>query len=172
MRPPIYVKELNEEESLKLKEGLRSSDAFVLRRCQIILASASGLNSLEIAPKLGCASQTVRNVIKAFNQKGLGALVEESNRPKTTQPVLKEADLDQLKGLLHQSPRNFGKERSQWTLDLLAQVSFESGLTPQRLSDETIRMALKRLGVKWKRAKHWISSPDPEYNLKKSAETG
>ncbi len=172
MKPPIYVRELSEEERLKIKEGLRSKDAFVLRRCQIIQASATGLNSLEIAPKLGCASQTVRNVIKAFNQKGLAVLVEGSSRPKTATPVLGEAELAQLKSLLHSSPRNYDKPTSQWTLELLAEVSFETGVSTRRLSDETIRMALKRLGVKWKRAKQWISSPDPEYQRKKSAETG
>jgi hypothetical protein len=31
----------------------------------------------------------------------------------------------------------------------------------RRMSIETIRLALKRLGVGWQRAKHWITSPDP-----------
>jgi hypothetical protein len=35
-----------------------------------------------------------------------------------------------------------------------------------------IRNALKRLGVNWHRAKHWISSPNPQYALKKSSGTG
>ena len=30
-----------------------------------------------------------------------------------------------------------------------------------------IRRALKRLKTNWKRAKHWITSPDPQYLLKK-----
>ena len=172
MKPPIYVRKLSEEERQQIKAGLRSKDAFVLRRCQILQASASGLNSLEIAPKLGCASQTVRNVIKAFNQKGLAVLIEGSSRPKTVGPVLKEVELEKLKTLLHTSPRTYGKPTSQWTLDLLAAVSFETGLTARRLSDVTFRTALKRLGVQWKRAKQWISSPDPEYQRKKRDGTG
>src|SRR3954447_14005921 len=28
-------------------------------------------------------------------------------------------------------------------------------------------MALKRPGISWRRAKHWITSPDPQYVLKK-----
>ena len=31
-----------------------------------------------------------------------------------------------------------------------------------------IRQALKRLGVGWTRAKHWLTSPDPEYAAKKN----
>jgi hypothetical protein len=35
------------------------------------------------------------------------------------------------------------------------------GLTPRLVSDETMRLAWHRLGVSWKRAQHWITSPDP-----------
>jgi hypothetical protein len=50
---------------------------------------------------------------------------------------------------------------------LAAEVSFAQGLTPRLVSDEAIRVALHRLGVTWKRAKHWITSPDPAYRRKK-----
>ena len=61
----------------------------------------------------------------------------------------------------------FGKPTSRWTLQLAAEVSFAQDLTPRLVSDETIRLALRRLGVSWKRAKHWITSPDPAYARKK-----
>jgi hypothetical protein len=38
---------------------------------------------------------------------------------------------------------------------------------PPQVSIETIRLALKRLGVGWQRAKHWITNPDPDYARKK-----
>jgi transposase len=113
--------------------------------------------------------QTVRNVIHAFNQEGVACLHAQSNRPKTTTPTLDEGKCEQLKHVLHQSPRTFGKNTSIWTLQLAAEVAAEQGLTAQTVSDETIRRALKRLQVGWKRAKHWISSPDPQYALKKVA---
>jgi len=47
-------------------------------------------------------------------------------------------------------------------------VSFEQGLTPARVSGETIRATLRRLGVRWKRAKQWITSPDPAYARKQA----
>jgi hypothetical protein len=59
-----------------------------------------------------------------------------------------------------------------WTLELAAEVSFEQGLTPQRVSREAVRTAMQRLGVGWKRAKKWITSPDPEYVRKKTTGTG
>ncbi len=38
----LRVRTLSKEERKALEAGLRSSDAFVLRRCQILLASARG----------------------------------------------------------------------------------------------------------------------------------
>jgi len=73
---------------------------------------------------------------------------------------------------LGHSPREFGKPSTLWTLEHAAEVSFEEGITKERVSGETIRSTLKRLGVRWERAKRWISSPDPEYERKKGLEIG
>jgi hypothetical protein len=74
--------------------------------------------------------------------------------------------------LLHQSPRNFGKPTSLWTLDLVAEVAYAQGITPEQVSGETVRATLERLGIGWRRAKHWITSPDPAYARKKTRATG
>src|ERR671938_499047 len=112
MRPPIFVRELTDTERAQVEAGLRSSDAFTLRRCQIVLASARGERAPVIARHLGCDDQTVREAIRAFDARGVAALRRGSHRP------------------------------------------------------ETIRLTLKRLGIGWKRAKRWITSPDPEYARK------
>jgi len=173
MKPPVVVRTLNEEERRQLVAGLRAPDAFVLRRCQVLLASAEGTAVKQIAAHLGCATQTVRNVIKAFNQQGEAALLRQSNRPKSVRPVLDEQERQRLKVLLEQSPRAFGKERSTWTLQLVAEVAKEQGLTGDKvLNIESVRVALGRLGMNWKRAKAWINSPDGAYARKKSGATG
>jgi len=51
-------------------------------------------------------------------------------------------------------------------------VAYAQGLTSRPVSGEAIRRALARLGVRWKRAKHWITSPDPAYIRKKTGATG
>jgi transposase len=169
MKPPLYVRPLSTEERQHLEAGLRSSEAFTLRRCQILLASARGQRPAQIARQLSCATQSVRNTIHALHSRGLAAVQAQSRRPKHTRLVL---DAEPLRALLHERPRAFGKPRSTWTLRLAAEVCCEQGLTPYPVSIETIRQALKRLGVNWRRAKRWITSPDPHYALKKSSATG
>jgi transposase len=172
MRRPIFIRSLTENERQQIRAGLHSSDAFVLRRCQILLASARGERAIAIARQLGCDDQTVRNVIHGFNTTGLAVLHEGSSRPHHLHTSFSEEGLEQLKELLHRRPSDFGKPRSTWTLELAAQVSFEQGIIAVQVSDESVRRALGRLKTNWKRAKHWITSPDPLYLKKKQHEIG
>jgi transposase len=137
--PPIFVRELSGAERAQLEASRRSKSAFTMRRAQIVLSSASRQPPRAIAAGLGCARQTVRNAIRAFNAAGLAALTEGSSRPKSAARVLDGSKLERLRAIL--------------------------------LSDETIRQALLRLGVGWKRAKRWLTSPDPDHAREKVAAT-
>jgi transposase len=171
MRKPIYVRVLSNEERAAVEMGLHSSDAFTLRRCQIILASSRGKRASQVAQDLSCDGDTVTKAINAFNERGVEALTQRSHAVHTSQALFDTEACERLKAIVRQNPRNFGKETSLWTLELAAEVSFEQGLTRERVSDETIRNTLKRLGIQWKRAKQWITSPDPAYKRKKTTET-
>ena len=171
MKPRLFVPPLDAAHEQRLRQGLRSADAFTSRRCQILLASASGQAPVLIARNLGCTAASVRNAIHAFQAEGLACLKEKPSRPKSARPLLDTAFDEPLRHLLHQSPRTFGQHRSTWTLALVAQVCFARGWTPRRLSIDTIRLAVRRLGVSWRRAKHWITSPDPAYARKKTRAT-
>jgi len=151
-----------------MQAGVRSKDPFVIRRSQVVLASERGQKALDIAKTLGCDDQTVRNVIKGFNQDGIAVLKEGSRCPHNTQAAFSIKSVEQLKEILHQSPRDFGKATSLWTLALAAEISYENKLIQERVSGETIRATLNRFGMKWTRAKHWITSPDPDYERKKT----
>jgi Homeodomain-like domain len=172
MQKPLFVRPLTADERASLETGLRSASAFTVRRCQILLASAERQPTPTIARSLHCTDQTVRNAIHAFHQRGLTVLQPLSSRPHTTSTIFDAGACEALRALLHQSPRTFGKPTSRWTLALAAEVSFAQGLTPRLVSDETIRVALRRLRVSWKRAKHGITSPDPAYARKKNDATG
>ncbi|GIX46101.1 MAG: hypothetical protein KatS3mg131_0312 [Candidatus Tectimicrobiota bacterium] len=168
MQAPLFIRPLEDPERAALKAGLRSSNGFTVRRCHILLLSADGVHVPAIAKTLRCNEQTVRNAIHDFHRRGLAALQPKSSRPHTTQAVFNAERLEQLRALLHQSPRAFGKDTSVWTLELAAEVCFAQGITPRRVSYETIRAAIARLGGRWKRAKHWMTSPDPAYQRKKN----
>ena len=172
MRKPIFIRALTPDEQHALDAGLRATDSFTLRRCQILLASSRGQHARLIAENLGCDDQTVRNAIHAFNTRGLAALQPGSSvahqRPHA---IFTAARRERLRALLHRSPRTFGHPTSVWSLPLAAKVAYAEGITPREVSGEAIRLALTQLGVSWKRAKHWITSPDPAYVRKKNSAT-
>jgi transposase len=172
MKPPLFVRPLTDEERAALRAGLRSPDAFTLRRCRVLLASADGLRPAQIAGRFACASQSARNAIRAFHAEGLDCLRQESHRPTSVHPEIDDAGRQRLRALRHRCPRDLGKPSSLWTLELAAEVAFAEAITARPVSDETIRRALLRLGVGWKRAKTWITGPDPAYLRKKGRATG
>ncbi len=171
MKAPLFVRPLTDAERHQLTKGLRDADAFTLRRCQILLASADGAHAAAIGRWVGCSDQAARDAIRAFNARGLAALTRRSSRPATIHPAFDAVGVGGLRELLHRSPREFGKATSLWTLPLAAEVSVAEGLTAGPVSGETVRATLARLGVKWQRAKRWIASPDPAYARKKSGAT-
>src|SRR5215210_6489379 len=146
MKTPIFVRTLSKNERKALAAGLSSSDAFVLRRCQILLASSRGERAPRIAENLGCGSQTVRNAIHDFNERGLGALKAGSSRPREVHSAFDGVEAESLRRMLHRHPSEFGKEGALWTLATAAEVSFEEGITERRVTGETIRATLSRLG--------------------------
>jgi transposase len=172
MKTPIFVRSFSEEEREALQASLRSKNAFTLRRSQMLLASSRGEHAPKIAQSLGCGQQTVRDAIHDFNHRGVDALAAKSSRPRRTRDAFDEQSAERLREMLHRSPREFGYDSSLWTLAMAAEAAFQEGLTQRRVSGETIRTTLSRLlGVRWMRAKRWITSPDPLYERKKGGAT-
>jgi len=167
-----FVRSLTAAERRTPEKGRKSADAFTVRRAQILLASADRVPPADIARVVGCTAQAVRNAVRAFEADGLACLTAKSHARKDPGRVWDRGHDGDLKDLLHRRPREFGKPTSLWTLALVAEVCHAKGWTPRVLSIEAVRQALKRLGVGWQRAKHWITSPDPEYAKKKRSGTG
>ena len=66
--PPCMYEPLSPAEQAGLEAGLRSPNAFTLRRSQILLASHGGHRPSKIARNLGCATQIVSNTLHAFEK--------------------------------------------------------------------------------------------------------
>jgi transposase len=170
MPKPLYVRELTAEERERLHAGLRSPSAFTVRRSQIVLMnSEERLTARQIAARLRCSDQCVREALHAFNQEGGACLDAKSHRKHHLQTKFSPEGLQRLAGLIHQSPRQYGYDTSLWSLAQLAEVSFKEGLSSETVSHETVRQALKKLDIDWRRARSHITSPDPQYERKKTS---
>ena len=107
--------------------------------------------------------QTVRRWLKHWLAEGIAGL---QDRPMPGGPAkITDAYREQLLAAVRQRPRSLGQHYSLWTLQRLADYLAE--LTGLRLSYETVRVALKAGGIALSRPQHTVTSPDPEYRVKK-----
>jgi transposase len=167
----IFVRKLRGEEEKVLKKATCSADACEMKRAQIVLASSQGLTTTGINKRYGYSTEYARKMIHRFNKQGVSCLKRKSSAPLTIKSVFDRDKCEKIKKIMHKNPRGFGKASSIWTLTLMAEVLYEEGETPRQMANETLRRAMKKNGVNWKRAKDWITSPDPQYEIKKSNET-
>jgi hypothetical protein len=80
----MSVRRLTPEEQQRLDTGRHSADAFTLRRCQSLLASARRQRPVQMARQLGCATQRGRPTSHAFQTRGMASVPAPSRRPKRT----------------------------------------------------------------------------------------
>ena len=171
MRPFNRVHALTTDEQKALLKATKAKAGFTVRRSHIVLLSDEGLTPQQIAERLHCGDQTVRNVIRAFEREGLGCLQQKSSRPRHDNSTFTTEGLQRLHELVHRSPRDFGGHSSLWSLAELAQVCSQQGIVARPISYEAVRRALGKLGLDWRHARHRITSHDPQYERKKATAT-
>src|SRR5947208_15779397 len=76
MAEPVRARRLSDEEGRRLQQIVRRGKhgSIRVRRAMIIMASASGTPAPAIARLVAADEDTVRDVVHAFNEKGLAAL--------------------------------------------------------------------------------------------------
>jgi transposase len=165
MRKPLEIPELTATEAEALDGLYRTTRVVRLRtRAQIVLlAGEQRLTAPAIAPIVREDEETVRRWLKRWLAEGIAGL---QDRPMPGGPAkLTDAYRERLLAVVRQRPRSLGEPYSLWTLQRLADYLAE--VTGLRLSYETVRVALKAGGIVLSRPQHTVTSPDPEYQVKR-----
>ena len=164
---PIEVRPLTTEEVTQLDELYRRTKIVRVRtRAQmILLGTEEKMRAPQIAKIVRQDEQTVRRWIKRFNAEGVTGLYDEpkSGAPKRVTDAFRERLLIVI--VVRRRPRSLDQPYSLWTLQRL--VDFMAEETGLRFSTETVRLILKANDIVISRPQHKVSSPDPEYEVKK-----
>lgn len=148
-----------------LAELYRTTHSVRLRtRAQmVLLAAEQHLGVREIAAIVRECENTVRCWLKRYNAHGIDGLQDQwaGGAPVKVTPAYQE----QLLQLVRRRPRSLNLPYSTWTLQRLADELTER--TGIRVQKETVRAHLLAAEIVLSRPQHTISSPDPEYALKK-----
>lgn len=153
-------------EQLKALEELyqTTKDVRLRTRAQMmLLAGEKGLNAPAIAAIVRDDEQTVRRWMKRYMAEGIEGLKDapKSGNPGKVTVVYEE----RLLSAVRRRPRSLDLPFSTWTLQRLADYLAE--VTGIRVDAETVRLHLLKNEIVLSRPQHKISSPDPEYLVKK-----
>jgi transposase len=158
--PPLSTEQVNELNELYRK----TRDPRFKTRAQIILLAAEKqLVAQEIGEIVRLSDQAVRKWLKRYTAEGIEGL---KDMPRAGAPQKVTANyLEHLEAAVRRRPRSLDLPFSLWTLQRLADyMAEETGL---RVEAETVRIHLKKLDIVLSRPQHKVSSPDPEYSVKK-----
>jgi transposase len=154
--------ELSADQRKVLLAGYRcGKDARSARRAHIVLLVAEGWSYREVRAITFASYDLIRDCVRAFQQGGSAAVLREGQ----AQPaVLPRWLLTVQRWLQTRTPQDFGYFRSRWSCAALAEtLAWETGT---RLSSETIRRGLTRLGWVWRRPRPIVGPTDPQYDQK------
>ena len=163
---PIRIPALSPEQLDALEKLYRTTREARLRtRAQMVLLAAERhLTAAEIAEIVRASEETVRRWLKRYLAEGVEGLRDEPH-PGAPRKVTEEYK-ERLLHAVRRRPRSLGLPFSLWTLRRLADYMAEQR-TGIRVEYETVRVHLKAEGIVLSRPQHTITSPDPEYALKK-----
>ena len=162
---PIQIPPLNEAQAAELDVLYRTTkDPRLRTRSQMVLLSAEqSLKVPEIAAIVRESEVTVQRWLKRYLAEGVEGL-KDAPRPGRTATIT-EIYRTELLAAVRRRPRSLDLPYSLWTLQRLADYLAEK--TGLRVSVETVRQTLKKVGIVLSRPQHKVSSPDPEYLVKK-----
>lgn len=161
----LFVPSLSEEQILELEQLYRKTEVPRVRtRAQMVLLSAEKkLTADEIADIVRESSVTVLRWLHRYIAEGIQGLLDAPRSGRSS--ILTNEFRKRLLEVVRRRPRSLELEYSIWTLQRL--VDFMAEDTGTRVSTETIRRALAKEDIVFSRPQHTISSPDPEYQVKK-----
>jgi transposase len=161
----LYVSSLSEEQKVELDELYRKTEVPRVRtRAQMMLLSAEKkLKVDDIADIVRESSVTVLRWLHRYMAAGIQGLLDAHRSGRSS--ILTDEFRKRLLEVVRRRPRSLELEYSMWTLQRLAELMAED--TGIRVSTETLRRALAKEDIAFSRPQHTISSPDPEYQVRK-----
>jgi transposase len=166
MAEPVRARRLSDQEGRRLQQIVRRGKhgSIRVRRALIIMASASGTPAPAIARLVAADEDTVRDVIHAFNEKGLAALGPNwaGGRPR----LISDEDIKVIVEAAITRPEKLGQPFTHWSLRKLA--CYLGWDAPRRVGTgrERLRQILHARGISFQRTRTWKESTDPDRDAK------
>jgi len=161
----IYAN-VDEQGQSKLRQAMKeTNDKKWYRRLKIIDLSSQHFSVPTLAAMFNLNQHTIRTYIQRFNRGGIEKLKPDYGKGRD---VALDWTKEQWLALFGQAPSQFEQLNTgaqNWTQELM--VKYLDAYHSVKVTQPAISMMLQRVGLKWKRAKLRIKSPDPLYVIKR-----
>ncbi|WP_285705275.1 IS630 family transposase [Microtetraspora sp. NBRC 16547] len=167
MAERVRVREIDDDEGNRLLRIVRRGTGSVVtwRRAQMVLLSAQGMSTGQIAKVAFTSEDRVRDVIHNFNADGFDSLYPKYKGGRA--PVFTLPQRREIKKIAKSKPAEHGLPFSRWSLTKLADFLVAEGVV-EDISHEGLRELLRAEGVSFQAVKTWKGSRDPDYAAKKA----
>jgi len=166
MAEPVRARRLTDQEGQRLQQIVRRGKhgSVRVRRAMIIMASASGTPVAAIARLVAADEDTVRDVVHAFNQRGLAALDPQwaGGRPR----LISDEDIDFIVTAASTRPEKLGLPFTHWSLRKLVAYLASNASRVVRVGRERLRQILHSRQISFQRTRTWKESADPDKDAK------
>src|SRR6187431_1123121 len=166
MAEAVRARRLSDQEGRRLQQIVRRGKhgSVRVRRATIIMASASGTPVSAIARLVAADEDTVRDVIHAFNQRGLAALDPRwaGGRPR----LISDDDVGFIVATAKTRPGKLGCTFTHWSVRKLAGYLRRNDQRIVRVGRERLRQILHAHQITFQRTRTWKESRDPDKNAK------
>jgi transposase len=144
-----------------LLESLYGGRLSERNRALAVLGSIRGWQAQAVCTFLGIDKKSYRKYVQAFGQGGAASLL--GRRTAVNRKVDDESLKTLIFSVLHEPPRNYGINRTAWTMAALSRILSEKG---QPACGDTIRKVTHQAGWRWRKARVLLTSRDPGYSEK------
>jgi transposase len=166
MAEPVRARRLTDHEGQQLQQIVRRGKhgSIRVRRAMIIMASSSGTPATAIARLVAADDDTVRDVIHAFNEKGLAALDPQwaGGRPR----LISDADIEFIIATATTRPAKLGRPFTHWSVRKLADYLTGNTIRKVSIGRERLREILHEHRISFQRTRTWKESKDPDFGAK------
>ncbi|MGI5224025.1 IS630 family transposase [Actinoallomurus sp. CA-142502] len=166
MAEPVRARRLTDQEGQRLTQIVRrgKGESIRVRRAMMIMASASGTPVPAIARLVAADEDTVRDVIHAFNERGLACLDPKwaGGRPR----LISDDGVDFIVETATTRPARLGRPFTHWSIRKLADFLATGAARRVVIGRERLRQILHARGISFQRTRTWKESRDPDFDAK------
>jgi transposase len=163
---PVRARRLTDQEGQTLQRIVRRGkhESVRVRRALIIMASASGTPVPAIARLIAAHEDTVRDVIHAFNERGLDGLDPRwaGGRPRQ----ISDIDVAFIVETATTRPEKLGRPFTHWSIRKLVQYLADNPIRAVMIGRERLRQILRGKKISFQRTRTWKESTDPDREAK------